>query len=278
MNTDDHNRLSTKRLPPANDQRGMRRLQALNSSFQSQEVLDAERLAEVDAVAVLRRMAWNGERQRTGRLAKRLSPAQTAATRGWLNLDNGFVRNARTQFGKAIALDSTLPAARLGTILVGDVEALDSLGPEDRLSRQERTLLEARRRTESKDWQGIRALDQDLASFAPSDLPYSYAARLRVLWRLETGEATRAAEAIGIVDTLLSRERSPEHYLLRARAAAAAEQEAAAWAALDVVAARGVGRPQTMRRALELAGRLGPPPEGSTVLERLALGVRPRRR
>jgi spermidine synthase len=265
MNTDDHNRLSTKRLPPANDVRGKRRLQDLDASFASQDVLGADELSEVDPVAVIRRMVWNGERSRANRLSSALTPAQMAAAKGWVFLDGGQIRGARAQFQKAYSLDSDLAAARIGLITARAPEQLDASG----LNEVERTLVEVNQRLSERDWDGARALDPALARIQPGSLAFTNAALARIVWRLEAGGVELARESLAIIDTLLSRQRTTEHYLLRARAAAVAGDRLAAWAALDRVVSRPGGRPAVLHRALALARTLGPPPEGSTVLQRL---------
>ncbi len=269
MNTDDHNRLATRRLPPA--QIGKRGIQHLDDLFAREEVLDRDRLQAVDAVAVLRRMVWNGERKRANRLLQALDPAQASAARGWVRFDNGQILGAASEFRRALEVDPDLRSARIGLIAVGQTAGLDPSG----LAPAERALIQATEHAKSQDWEAIGALDASLAGIAPGHLAFPNAARLRAGWRIQTDDPARAAEAIAIVDTLLSRQRRPDHYLLRARAAAGAGRTRLAWGALDVIASRpALAGANLMQSARELARSLGDPPEDSTVLQRLV----PRRR
>jgi len=269
LNTDDHNRLATKRLPPS-DSVG-RGIHHLDQVFERQEVLTPARLAQVDAVAVLRRMAWNGERARANRLLGEVAPAVAAATRGWVRLDNGNLRIAAAEFQRAHELDPELRAAQLGLIVVGRGGQLDPL----RLDASEQALIGALERAQAEDWEAVAALDPALERVGAGHLAFARATQLRVGWRLQTGDPQRAGEALELVDRLLSRQRTPEHYLLRARAAATADRPALAWAALEVVAARpALLRDRTRAGALALMRTLGEPPEGSLLRQRLS----PRRR
>ncbi len=264
MNTDDHNRLATKRLPPG--AMGRRGIQHLDDVFARQEVLTPARLAEVDTVAVLRRMAWNGERVRANRLLGEVARAEAAATRGWVRLDNGNLRIAAAEFRRAHELDPELHAARLGLVVVGRGEDLDPSG----LDASEQALMRALGRAQAGDWEAVRALDPELERVGPGHLAFAQATQLRVGWRLETADPLRAGEALGLVDALLSRQRTADHYLLRARAAAAAGRPTLAWAALDVVAARpALLRDRTRAQALALVRTLGESPEGARLRERL---------
>lgn len=266
MNTDDHNRLATKRLPPA--EAGSRKVTRLDQAFARHEVLSAERLAQVDAVAVLRRMVWNGQRLRANRLLKHLPAAQAAAARGWIRLDNRQRRAAVAAFEQARALDRGLHAAVIGSIAAGagagaDLETVD-------LEMEERALIQALERAQAGDWSAVRALEPDLARLAPGHLAFAQAARVRIGWRLASGDRLDGESALEIADSLLSRQRTPSHYLLRAQAAAAAGRPAWAWRALELVAAQpALAGAQTFAKARELARSLGSPPTDSPVLHRL---------
>ncbi|MEZ4332782.1 MAG: fused MFS/spermidine synthase [Myxococcota bacterium] len=270
LNTDDHNRLATTRLPAAERHMGR---DAFDASLEVVDVLTPERLAEVDAVAVLRRMAWNGEGRRAHKLARRLPKAQRLAADGWMMFDTGPVGRAQALFRRALKTDPTLTDARDGLVASFAGDALDA----DSLSPSERTLLAASERIRAQDWAGLTALDDALARVGPGELLFGSAVRARVAWRFEGQDPTRAREAIALIDQLLTRERTPDHYFLRARAGALAGDPAIAWAALKQVVTNGRPRPPLVRAALDLARQLGPPPPGSLVLEQLTLLSRGRR-
>jgi spermidine synthase len=263
MNTDDHNRLATRRLPPTNAERRFSSPESVDALFARQEVLDASRLAQVEPTAVIRRMGWTGETRRARQLARSLPTAQSAASLGWILYDTGQPRAALGQFERAFAADPELASARTGLVATGAVERLDLAQESAAL----RALAEAGRRGAAGDRQGgLRALDAELAEFGPGDLGFAGAARIRIESRLATGDPADAAEAIEIVDRLLSRQRTPQHYLLRARAAAAMGDRPAAWAALDTIAKRPAARMRLLQQAVALANELGDPPPGSNTL------------
>ena len=109
---------------------------------------------------------------------------------------------------------------------------------------------------------------EGLAGFAPGDFGGGLAHRLRALWRIESGNAGRAAEAIAILDRILTRQRSPEHYFQRLRAAANARDEAKVWAGLyHFLSSRRVSRAHTPKQLLQIARQIGgaPPPEWAMV-------------
>lgn len=272
QNTDDHNRLATTRLPPAKADANR---SAFVASLRAHEPLTADRLARVDAVSVLRRMASNGEVSRARELAASLPGASGLAARGWLALDVGQTPRARALFGRALELDPEHAAARAGAIESRATALAEGLGLSWR--GHETVLLEAIERATASDWTGLRALDADLARLEPGALLHGLASRLRIRWRLELGEPELAREALEIVDVLLTRERIGEHYLLRARAGANAGEPAIAWAALDHLSITPWNTPRMARRGIALARTLGAPPEGSVALERFTAMARARR-
>jgi spermidine synthase len=266
-NTDDHNLLATTRLPPAMQNANRSRFEEIFSKF---DALTPERLRSVQAVSVIRRMAWNGEARRALKLAKTLPQAIAASAQAWLAYDGG--RNGRAQmlFKKALELDPDESSARAGLITLF---AGDQLDPEG-LNETERLLLRSNALVEANDWTNLRALDDALAKVRPGSLLFANATRARIQWRISIGTPADGVEAIALVDELLSRQRTPVHVLLRASAGAAANDLKIAWAALDDVASS-TSLPKLRRaRALALARRLGEPPEGSTVIERLSREAR----
>jgi spermidine synthase len=272
LNTDDHNRLATTRLPPE-EGRGNR--EGFEASLEPVEPLNAERLAGLQAEAVLRRMSWNGENARAQRVAQGLPEAAALAAQGWLAYDARRDRTATGLFRRASEADPTNDAARAGLVQTRSRDVIEELGLE--LDEAERAILASFDALERSDWASLRALDESLAAIAPGHLLFPQAARARTLWRVEIGSAGDGTEAIEIVDGLLTRQRTPSHYLLRARAAALAGQEKLAWAALDQIANRRRIGPQLAERSLALAQELGSPPEGSTTIEQLTQALRRRR-
>ncbi len=274
LNTDDHNRLATTRLPSAD--RHMNR-DTFDASLAVVDALTPERLMSVDAVAVLRRINWNGEPKRARKLARTLPPAVRMTTEAWLMLDEGPLARAQAMFRRALAADPTSSEAR-GAARAGMIASFigNELDPTT-LSADESALVRANERLRSQDWKGIAELDAALAAIQPGDLKFSAAARARAAWRIESQDPEEARAAIPIIDQLLSRERTPDHYFLRAKAGYLAGDLPVAWAALSQVTANGRPRPYLVKSALELTRQLGPEPEGSQVVSQLGYLSRGRR-
>jgi hypothetical protein len=270
INTDDHNRLATTRFPAAD--RHMNR-DTFDDSLAVVEPLTPERLASVDAVAVLRRMNWNGEPKRAHKLARTLPKPERIAAEAWMMLDEGPIARAQAMFRRALAADPSSHAVRAGMIASFIGSELDPTT----LSAQEAALVKANGALRSQDWKAIAELDATLAEIQPGDLLFSSASRARAAWRIEGQDPTEGHAAIAIIDRLLSRERTPDHYLMRARAGYLAGDPAIAWAALAQVTAGGRPRPYLVKSSLELAHKLGPEPKGSQVMSQLLFMSRGRR-
>ena len=101
-------------------------------------------------------------------------------------------------------------------------------------SPREQVILDVQSAIKKPDWSALRSLDGALAEIAPGDLFYGFAIQARISWRLETGTAVRAREALALADALLTRQRVGEIYLLRARAGAIAGDKKLAWAAHEL--------------------------------------------
>ncbi|MEZ4280033.1 MAG: fused MFS/spermidine synthase [Myxococcota bacterium] len=269
VNTDDHNRLATTRLPSAD--RHMNR-DTFDASLAVVDVLTPERLQSVDSAAVLRRMNWTGEPKRARKLARTLPPPLRLTAEAWLMLDDGPLARAQAMFRRALAADPTSKAARAGMIasfLGGELDPAT-------LSPHEAAVVEAGAALLAGNWSAIADVDATLAEIAPGDLLFSAATRARVAWRVESADPAEGLAAISIIDRLLTRERTADHYFMRAKAGHLAGDPAIAWAALaQVTNAR--PRPYLIRQSLELTRELGPEPEGSLVMARLQQLARARR-
>lgn len=264
INTDDHNRLATTRLPTAD--RLVNR-DNFDASLEEAEVFTPERLAEVDAVAVLRRMSWNGEMRRAHKLARKLPKAQRLTAEAWMMFDGGPLARAQAIFRRALVEDPTLEDARQGMIATLAGKELDPAS----LTPTQSALVQANELFRAQDWKGLSALDGDLAKIEPGDLTFGSAVRARVAWRVEGQDPVEGKAAIGIIDQLLTRERTPDHYFLRAKAGYVAGDPAIAWAALTQVVINGRPRPYLVKASLELARALGAPPEGSRIVDQLMM-------
>ncbi|MBY0400290.1 hypothetical protein K2X89_08350, partial [Myxococcota bacterium] len=264
MNTDDHNRLATTRLPEVD--RHMNR-EDFDGSLEVADALTPERLAKVDAVAVLRRMNWNGEMRRAHKLARKLPKAQRLTAEAWIMFDAGPLARAQSMFRRALAEDPDLADAQEGMVATLAGGELDPAVLTPKLA----ALVQANELFRAQDWKGLSALDAKLAEFRPRDLAFGSAVRARVAWRVEGEDPVEARAAIGIIDELLTRERTPDHYFLRAKAGFVAGDPAIAWAALSQVMVNGRPRPYLVKASLDLARKLGAPPEGSRIVDQLMM-------
>lgn len=273
LNTDDHNRLATTRLPPAG---AFAHRNVFDKNLETEDPLTTESLAGLELEAVVRRMAFNGERPRANRLAARLPRAQSLAARGWLAFDSGQLARAQALFRSAVEADPTSSAARAGLIRTRNHTLISELGLP--FSEREQVVLDTQAAIENRDWAAVRDLDEALARIAPGEFNYGFAVQARSGWRIEEGTPERGLEALALVDELLTRQRLGEIYFLRARAGAIAGDTKLAWATLEYIATSHFNVPNLARRSLALARSLGEPPEGaSEVLARLNQGARPRR-
>jgi len=267
QNTDDHNRLATTRLPPT-------RAQA-NRSLERVDPISPAAVAEVDAAAVIRRMATNGERPRALRAAAQLPKAEGLSARGWIAYDAGPRTRALALFKKAVETDPDNSSARAGLIQAGGSDLLAELAAP--ITEREQIIIDTRLALERNDWEALRGMDAGLAQFEKGDLLYGLATRARARWRIEIATPSRGREAVEMLDGLLTRQRTGDVYLDRARAGAVAGDQKLAWAALDHIATSRFNTPPNARLALAIARNLGPPPEGSNTLERLRATARRRR-
>jgi hypothetical protein len=182
-------------------------------------------------------------------------------------LDGGPLVRAQAMFRRALAADPTLASARLGLISSFAGAELDPTT----LSPTEAALVEAGSLLRSQDWKALSTLDGELSKVKPADLCFGSAVRARVAWRIEGQDPEDGKAAIVLIDQLLTRERTADHYFMRAKAGALAGDPAIAWAALNQVVANGRPRPYLIKASLELARRLGTPPEGSRLIDQLMM-------
>jgi len=272
LNTDDHNRLATTRLPPA---RALSNRGAFDANLETQDPLTARSLAKLQPDAVVRRMASNGERPRANRVAARLPRSQSLSSRGWLAFDAGQRSRALSLFQEAFAADPENSGARAGLIRTRGEALLGTSGAPP--NAQEQLMIEALAALESHDWARLRGIENELARIAPGDLLFDVSSQARAAWRLEEREPELAHEALTLIDELLTRQRTGENYFQRARAGALLGDDKVAWAALEHIAGSRFNTPALSRRCLALSRTLGPPPKGSLVIARLSQVARRRR-
>jgi hypothetical protein len=94
--------------------------------------------------------------------------------------------------------------------------------------------------------------------------------RARVQWRLSIGNQNDGRDAIELVDTLLTRQRTAAHFMSRAAAGALASDTKLAWAAIEEAIRPGRGTERVRISALALGRLLGEPPPESVVFKQLS--------
>jgi len=113
---------------------------------------------------------------------------------------------------------------------------------------------------EAADWSALGALDDELATLPPGRPLFEDALRLRVVWRVASGDRALARDALPLVDTLIPATSSARDEVLRARALAAAGDAEAARVALAqtglAARMRSAGNRTVAREAKRLALRL----------------------
>jgi len=219
--------------------------------------------AGLELPRLVRRLRVLGRSDRIERLAAVLPPREAALVRGWHALERHRADEARVRLREARSLGAE-EAALPGLALVDDAVDLAALAP-----RLAAVAHGVRRR--GRDWAAVRERDRELARWRPGELLFREAVELRAGWRLAVGSAREAAEALPLVEALLPGDALPRHQLLRARAAVAAGERAAAWGSLEVIGRLPAlsGNRRLARQALRLVPEIGAAPPAPAVLARL---------
>jgi hypothetical protein len=280
LNTDDDNRLAvlSTRLG-----QGWLEPETLRALLSPRDPLLADR-ADLDRAALLRKIVLRAGASRARDLAMTAEGADQERDLGWVELTNNRSRRAARHFARARSLAPDGSDALVGLVASHRVDLTQGAVPEvpeALLEAPVAAVVKGWRLADKKDWDGVAALDAELARIAPGDALFHEATQLRTLWRVETGDPAACAEGMAIMETGLTYFWRPEDALLHARAAIAAGQPLAASTSLARIAGFALrnerGRDQA-RRALAIAETL---PEGldPTLRDRLAvLAGRPRPR
>jgi spermidine synthase len=221
--TDDHNLLASR----------VGRLRELRAkSGQIDELLGLHdplpgSLADLDLSKLMRRLGALRDVKRGERLMPGLSEAQRHLARGWVQYENQRTIRAEKSFRKALAGDPDSVESRIGLVCLGVSE--EEAGP---LPPGVSDIARGLALRESEAWAELQALDGSLSRWGPGDLLFAEAARLRVAWRIATGEQRAGEEALTIIDRLLTRRTSAANYLARAEAAQVAGRTAYTWVSL----------------------------------------------
>jgi hypothetical protein len=209
------------------------------------------------AVAPLvRRLHASGQTERAETLVAGLRGVERMVGTGYVELAGRTTVPSRRAFEAALELDPTRADARAGLVLAGRGrgEVPDGLTP------RERAVGEGWGHVAAGDPAAVRALEADLAAWEPGELLWEDALRLRLAWRVASGDPRLAAEALELSTRVLRASPAPPDLVERAAAARAAGRPDFAWGALDVLAEwlRGPRRPDLARAALAIADALPP--------------------
>ena len=167
-------------------------------------------------------------------------------------------------FERALKLDPSSLEAHAGLFELGSKSKPTDAPPAVAL------LQRARRLQAAGAYVDLAALDNRLAALPPGSPLFRTASRLRAEWRLAKGGKKPGVEALAIVDGVIVRGTTLQDYLLRTRAAFAAERPEAARAALIYVSQHIAPAAKSIaREALDLASALPPAPGNEALRERL---------
>lgn len=201
--------------------------------------------ASLDTGRLVRALLLKGDVERARRLAAQLPAPDREIALGWIAGVTGRREAAARHFRLALDRDpQSLEAHAAGAILRlpgfpedGRVEAVSTLNRALALER-------------ARDWAALEALDDELGAMDPPGPLFETASRLRTAWRLASGDASRAAEALELLDARLARRERPPVQLERARAAHLAGRPDVAWVALHAVAQQLPRSPRPRRHSL----------------------------
>ena len=223
LNTDDHNLLATSAWrigDPAENRKGVVAMLSENDP-----------LADLDQpwapAALAQRLSKTRAQSRALQLLSGLAGAERPTAAGFYAYEQGGTARATRLFDRARELAPDDRDARAGWILTRpeDVQEGD-------VSATEWAFVQAWLRMHAEGAGDLAEFEDPLASIAPDDMLFEEATRMRVEWRVASGDAERAEEARRLIDLLLARGARPEDYVLRAEAAAAAGKPDQAWATL----------------------------------------------
>ena len=112
-------------------------------------------------------------------------------------------------------------------------------------------------RLSGEAWQGVRRLEAQLAEIDVRHPLFVAAARIRVGWRADSGDAKLAEEALDLLNSLLAPILQPQDLLLQARAGAAAGEPQVALAAIRDALPRLRRQPVRLRQVRQVLLSLG---------------------
>ena len=221
-NTDDRNLLEMRSFAVA---RAPARSVAESQPFADYDPLLRE-TPELDRVVLVRRLLALDFDARAQRVADATAdPVARDTAQGVVRAATGRPRAASQALERALAADPAAREARAAllklrraALVAGDDAPLAPLGT---LHDDESAVLAGWRAAERGDLAALRALEPRLASQGPRVPLHEEAVRLRIEWRVASGDPQLAAEALPLVDALIPTSVSARDEVLRARVLAA---------------------------------------------------------
>ena len=259
INSDHHNVLATRSPRIARDQSllGARSAKVLGP-FDSL----AEHAVGLDSGYLVRRLFFTVGPARARRFANQVpDSARRAALLGWIDQSTKRPKSARNRYQDALVLDPKSVGARAGLLILEKARIsigrespdLAQLEPLDDISA---AIVDGWRAEATHDWVGLRELDDRLEKPGYHHPLFFEATRLRITWRIGTGDRSHAAEALDMIDS--TGQSDLESMILRIRVALLAEHPFAAISTIEEILPR-VRRRSKARAVLALLDEF---PEG----------------
>ena len=256
LNTDDHNVLASRASRLGE---GVLDGHSVLRLWKDHDPL-LEGIDGLDPSALIRRLVATNFKKRATDLALSLKGSLEESGLGWIELGLGRPGRAARHFTRALELSpgdrdaiAGLVASRRSDFMQGrSVAGISAADLDDRHA----ALIAGWRSAAMGDLDAVAALDAELGQIEPGEALFEEASRLRVRWRLATGDPNDGAEALAIVETLLARKWNSTDALLRAQAALVADRPVRAWGALSRIAdipRTNEGVEALLVRALEIA-------------------------
>jgi tetratricopeptide (TPR) repeat protein len=234
---------------------------------------------------LVRRMLASGLRERAqGLAAATPAPADRHVGLGLVARDSGRIREAIRHFTRALELQPTSVEARAALLeflhaRAGDASRREFLRLSAAATAPQRTVIEGWNFEQEARWVELRGMEARLSAIPANDPSFPPAGRLRCAWRLADGDPELAAEALQILDGIISHTRSLDDLTLRARAAAQAGYLAGALASiaeLNRLAGNTNAHRSSLREALDVVLELPHDAETSNFRARLVGVLRAR--
>jgi spermidine synthase len=227
--TDDENRFATH--SPRVLGRPLKSLERLLAPYDPLP----SRLEGLDGLYVVRQLVQKQRLRRAQRVAKSLpTPLERTLAEAEIAFGRREPRRARDLVSRALAIDPFSNWGRYRALSAGsDV-------PDEADADGNGLIVEARRLSGARDWQGLARIDERLARLGPRDPASFEGLQLRIDWRIGSGDGGASAEAVELID--LAPFGGVEMLARRALAGAQGAQPGVASQSLEHLASQLTGR------------------------------------